>query len=135
MRLLFLHILLFWLAALPQQTLSAHGAERIGDISAVEHSESELVLNDHCAPSTDDPCNDIHPGQDCPPDTDGCGHCHCPGCGATGMTYAGFFKNACVEMSAPEWLYDGRAANFCYKAPISSAHLAALFRPPIDKLG
>ncbi|MCW5925251.1 MAG: hypothetical protein KIS77_23235 [Saprospiraceae bacterium] len=135
MRLLLLHTLFLWLTALPLQPLSAHGSERIEDVVAVGHQDSGLVHNDHCAPSTDDPCNDIHPGQDCPPDTDGCGHCHCPGCSVTGMTYAGFFRNAFVEMSAPAWFFDRRAANFCYQAPSTSPHLAALFRPPINKLG
>ncbi|MBK8554994.1 MAG: hypothetical protein IPL65_04120 [Lewinellaceae bacterium] len=107
----------------------------IGVEQGQEKAAARLSVNDHCAPSTADPCNDIHPGQDCPPDTDGCGHCHCPGCCATGMAYASFFRNDCVEMMAPEWLYDGRAANFCYRAPSSSAHLAMLFRPPINKLG
>lgn len=135
MRLLLLHILFLGLTALPLQLLSAHGTERIEDVVVGGHQDSGLVHNDHCAPSTDDPCNDIHPGKDCPPDTDGCGHCHCPGCGVTGMTYAGFFRNAFVEMSAPGWLFVRRAANFCYQAPSTSPHLAALFRPPIDKLG
>ena len=135
MRLLLLYILFFGLTALPSQPLFAHGSERIEDVVAAGPQDSGLVHNDHCAPSTDDPCNDIHPGKDCPPDTDGCGHCHCPGCGVAGMTYAGFFKNSFVEMSAPAWLFGTRAANFCYQAPSTSPHLAALFRPPINKLG
>lgn len=32
-------------------------------------------------PDTADACDDSHPGQPCPPDDDGCGGCHCPGCG------------------------------------------------------
>ncbi|MDO8367368.1 MAG: hypothetical protein Q7T20_11255 [Saprospiraceae bacterium] len=87
--------------------------------------------DDHCVPTADDPCNDMHPGQDCPPDTDGCGHCHCPGCCTSGgMTYAGFFKSTFTELPAPDWSYDRRAANFCYGAPDTSAHLTALFQPP-----
>lgn len=36
---------------------------------------------DSCVQVFDD-CSITHPGQDCPPDSDGCGHCHCPGCGS-----------------------------------------------------
>lgn len=36
---------------------------------------------DNCTQVFDD-CTLAHPGQDCPPDSDGCGHCHCPGCGS-----------------------------------------------------
>lgn len=34
----------------------------------------------HCS-DTADTCDDSHPGLPCPPDDDGCGSCHCPGCG------------------------------------------------------
>ena len=131
----YLGILLLLTACL---VASPTGAVRAHSNAGVSHGQEEAAssaANDHCAPSTDDPCNDIHPGPDCPPDTAGCGHCHCPGCGVTGMTYAGFFKNSFVEMSAPAWLFDRRAANFCSQAPSTSPHLAALFRPPINKLG
>jgi hypothetical protein len=101
------------------------------EVSQGQEKAASLSANDHCAPTIDDPCNDIHPGQNCPPDNDGCGHCHCPGCGASGgMTYAGFFKNTFAQLPAPDWSYDRRAANFCYNAPSTSAHLSILFQPP-----
>ena len=43
-----------------------------------------------CA-QNEDVCNRSHPGQSCPPDDDGCGGCHCPGCGTvshSGATFA-----------------------------------------------
>ncbi|MFN0216363.1 MAG: hypothetical protein ACKVT2_19055 [Saprospiraceae bacterium] len=104
------------------------------DDAVVSQGQEKAALssaNDHCAPSTDDPCNDIHPGQDCPPDTDGCGHCHCPGCGVSGgMTFPGFFKNTFTELLTPNWSYERRASNFCYNTPSTSAHLTTLFQPP-----
>ncbi|MFN0015873.1 MAG: hypothetical protein ACKVU2_15125 [Saprospiraceae bacterium] len=112
------------------------GVVRACDAAGVRQNIAASAQTDdeHCA-TVGDECVETHPGQDCPPDNDGCGHCHCPGCGATGgMTYAGFFKNTFAELSAPGWLYADRAANFCYQAPCSSAHLAALFRPPISHL-
>jgi hypothetical protein len=125
-------LLTFCFVASPTSAVWACGDVRVGQ-GQVKAATS--AANDHCAPSTDDPCNDIHPGQDCPADSDGCGQCHCPGCGATGgMTHAGFFKNAFAELSAPDWSYDRRVANFCYCASCSSAHLMALFRPPISHL-
>lgn len=98
---------------------------------AFQEQEKASSANDHCTPTTADPCNDIHPGQNCPPDTDGCGHCHCPGCGTSGgMTFAGFFKHTFSELPVPDWSYDRRAANFFYNAPSTSAYVNTLFQPP-----
>ncbi|HOY03968.1 MAG TPA: hypothetical protein PLO67_01125 [Saprospiraceae bacterium] len=125
----YLHILFLFtlgLVALPTSWVQDFsGVEIEIGVKTVSHPSSE-----HCAP-VDDECVDTHPGQDCPPDTDGCGHCHCPGCGAPGgMTYAGFFKNTFSELTVVDWSYADRAANFCYNTPCSSAHPAALFQPP-----
>lgn len=117
------------LVALPMNAVQACGNTTISKGQEISVSQAG---EEHCAPA-DDGCVKTHPGQNCPPDTDGCGHCHCPGCGTTGATcaaHASFFKNDCIELSAPDWLYDRQAANFCYRAPCTSAHLAALFQPP-----
>lgn len=114
--------------------LPTSGARACDDSQVSQETTSKQADDEHCATSGDE-CVETHPGQECPPDTDGCGHCHCPGCGATGgMTYAGFFKNTFSELSAFDWLYADRASNFCYDAPCTSAHLEALFRPPISHL-
>lgn len=125
-----LFLLTVCLFALPRGVVRACDAAGAGqDMTVLAQAYDE-----HCANASDE-CVETHPGQDCPPDTDGCGHCHCPGCGATGgMAYAGFFKNTFAELSAPDGLYASLAANFCYQAPSTSAHLAALFRPPISSL-
>jgi len=113
--------------ALPTNKVKACGSAGIIQVQKATPSSA----NDHCVTTTADPCNDIHPGQDCPPDTDGCGHCHCPGCGTSGgMTYTGFFKNTFTELPAPDWSYERRASNFCYNTPSTSAHLSILFQPP-----
>ncbi|HRI59368.1 MAG TPA: hypothetical protein PK228_06585 [Saprospiraceae bacterium] len=123
-------LLLTALVALPTGS-----ARACGDAWVIQNTAVSAPANDeHCATSGDE-CVETHPGQDCPPDTDGCGNCHCPGCGATGgITHAGFFKNTFAESSAPDWSCDRRAAIFCYQASCTSAHLAALFRPPISHL-
>lgn len=41
----------------------------------------------HCSENSD-ACNESHPGQSCP-DEDGCGQCHCPGCGVVSASHAG----------------------------------------------
>ena len=122
-----LSLLTICFVALPTGAVWACGGAGVGQ----EQEKVALQANDEHCPAASDDCIDTHPGQDCPPDTDGCGQCHCPGCGATGVTHVGFFKNHFTEAPAPVILYDERAANFCYRAPSSSAHLAALFRPPI----
>jgi hypothetical protein len=115
------------LLVLPVSTVQA-----CGDTTGIDWKSVSNQSNDeHCA-ATGDICQDTHPDEDCPPDTDGCGHCHCPGCGTVSMAYAGFFKNTPAEISALSRLFSDRAANFCYRAPSTSAHLAALFRPPIS---
>lgn len=91
---------------------------------------SSQVGQEHCASANADDCISTHPGQECPPDTDGCGHCHCPGCGSTAVPSASFFKNTLVEISTPIWPRDTRAANFYYQTPLTAAHLTALFQPP-----
>ena len=96
--------------------------------------ETVQMTDEHCD-TAGDLCVATHPGQDCPPDTDGCGKCHCPGCGATGnATFAGFFKYTYFELRPPDWSNSESIANFFYNAPCTSAHLAALFRPPITHL-
>ena len=95
-----------------------------------ETAVSATIDHEHCA-DTGDECLETHPNQECPPDTDGCGHCHCPGCGVTGsITFADFFKSSFLEIPAPVWSYFRRVANFCYRAPSTAAHLSALFQPP-----
>ncbi len=42
----------------------------------------------HCAENAS-ACSQTHPGQTCP-DDDGCGGCHCPGCGTTGHAPVAF---------------------------------------------
>lgn len=45
--------------------------------------------NAHCGSGADG-CSEKHPGQSCP-DDNGCGGCHCPGCGTTSGGHAGGF--------------------------------------------
>ncbi|MBK8968874.1 MAG: hypothetical protein IPM36_19815 [Lewinellaceae bacterium] len=122
-----LHILLLlfavWMAAPAGAVQACTTAE-----NAVAHADSV-----HCA-TTGDTCADTHPGQDCPPDTDGCGHCHCPGCGANGAMGGGFLKSFSLHFEALAGLYTNGGANFYYRAPATSAHLAVLLRPPIVPL-
>ena len=114
-----------YLLALPMEAVQA-----CGESGGNQNSAASLQSDDeHCSIAGDE-CVETHPGQDCPPDTDGCGKCHCPGCGATGTTFAGFFKHDLIELTAPDWSHPERIANFCYRTPSSAAHLAALFQPP-----
>lgn len=111
--------------ALPTSGLRACGNENAQYAGFSGQSNEE-----HCG-SEGDACVQIHPGQDCPPDTDGCGHCHCPGCGVPGNTYSGFLKNDFPGFSIPSVAFAEPSANFSYQVPSSMAHLTALFRPPI----
>lgn len=70
--------------------LSDNSSKACNDISEyhvglVNEKKTEQAMNgedlDNCTQVFDD-CTLAHPGQDCPPDSDGCGHCHCPGCGS-----------------------------------------------------
>ena len=126
----YLAILLLLIAALVALPTNAVWACGDAKLSQEQNTTVSQTKDEHCT-TVIDGCVDTHPGQDCPPDTDGCGHCHCPGCGTSGgMTYTGFFKNTFTELPAPDWSYDRRAANFCYNVPSTSAHLSTLFQPP-----
>lgn len=117
-------LLLACFVALPTSAVQACGDAGICQAAASGEAGLNLDLDDHCV-EENSPC------QDCPPDTDGCGHCHCPGCGTTGASQAGCVKNISAEMSqVADWSGADRAANFCYQPPSTSAHLAALFQPP-----
>lgn len=113
------------LVAWPTSAVQACGNCGAGEETTVGQRKEECfaTVASHCV-EENSPC------QDCPPDTDGCGHCHCPGCGAMGVSAASFFKNAHIEVVTPSWLFVSRATNFRYCSPSSSAHLAALFQPP-----
>jgi hypothetical protein len=124
---LVIFLLFTTLVALPTGVVQACGDVKVNQEQKTTDSQT---TDEHCASISDD-CVDTHPGEDCPPDTDGCGHCHCPGCGSSGgMTFSGFFKNTFTELPLPDWSYDRRAANFCYNVPSTSAHLSTLFQPP-----
>lgn len=118
-----LSLFILCLVALPSGEARALSDTRVEKQVAQENGE-------HCA-AVDDDCEGAHPGRDCPPDTDGCGHCHCPGCGASGgMAYPDFFKNTFFEVPIDDWSDAGRALHFCYDAPCSAAHLTTPFQPP-----
>lgn len=113
--------------ASPTSNVQACG---VSGITQGQEANAFNINDEHC-PTVSDGCLDTHPGQDCPPDTDGCGHCHCPGCCTSGgMTYSGFFKHTFAELPATDWSYERRASNFCYNTPSTSAHLTTLFQPP-----
>lgn len=59
--------------------ISEYHAGIVSENSAEQAKYGEDL--DNCTQVFDD-CTLAHPGQDCPPDSDGCGHCHCPGCGS-----------------------------------------------------
>lgn len=73
---LILFILLFSITGI-------NSAWACNDASAYHLANANSVKKevDNCVQVFDD-CTVTHPGEDCPPDTDGCGHCHCPGCGS-----------------------------------------------------
>ena len=120
-------IFLLWIAlfvVLPTEAIRACSDDNIQNTRVYQTDDT------HCDAEEDD-CIEAHPGQDCPPDTDGCGHCHCPGCGAPSVTVnPGFFRSAFFEQSPVDWSYADRLTNFCYQEPLTSAHLSALFQPP-----
>ena len=122
-----LGILLLFVAFL---TAFPSGSARACNNAEGNEIASSQLLDEHCAVEQD-ACTQTHPGQECPPDTDGCGHCHCPGCGASGITPGSFVQMEPIGMTHIPVFFKKRAAHFDYQAPDTSAHLAALFRPPI----
>ena len=111
------------LVALPTGAIRA-----CGDAGACQETTSAETDQDCC--EADGDCVENFPCKDCPPDTDGCGHCHCPDCVTAACSPTCFFKNTFVELLESNGPLTDGAANFCYKAPATSAHLAALFQPP-----
>jgi hypothetical protein len=83
--------LLFGLFAAPANKLRACGnddAKKTEQKSCCPAEAKDEVA--HCAQNAD-ACDQTHPGESCPPDDDGCGGCHCPGCGTvshSGATFA-----------------------------------------------
>ncbi|MDX1913513.1 MAG: hypothetical protein SFV22_18600 [Saprospiraceae bacterium] len=63
---------------------SGSGKEKTGCCTTTDVPEMA-----HCSENSD-VCSESHPGQACP-DEDGCGGCHCPGCGNANGAYAGGF--------------------------------------------
>lgn len=73
--------------ALPANRAWACGSDEAGHaakfhrVHASETASGHAIASSaHCA-EVQDVCGPLHAGQDCPPDPDNCGHCHCPGCG------------------------------------------------------
>ncbi|MFN0216366.1 MAG: hypothetical protein ACKVT2_19075 [Saprospiraceae bacterium] len=114
------------LVALPTNVVQACGDVKV---SQGQKKSSTQAEDEHCI-CLGDKCIDAYTGQECPPDSDGCGHCNCPCGGSTSIGYSSFCKNPFFEMVAPVWLYSDRTANYCYQEPYTSAHLTALFQPP-----
>ena len=117
-------LLTFCLVALPT------GAARACSDTRVSQETISVRTDQGCCETDGENCVENFACEDCPPDSDGCGHCHCPDCVTTACSQAGFFKNTVVELLASNWLLTERTAHFCYSAPCTSAHLAALFQPP-----
>ena len=57
--------------------------------------------------------------------------CSCACCGCVTISV----KSPLFELLSPTPLVEDLQRGFFYQAPLSAAHLAALFRPPINKLG
>ena len=88
----------------------------------------------HCADDLDD-CGPMHPGQDCPPDPDNCGHCHCPGCGLIGGGPSGGLPGECPNFSRLHPSHDASARRlaFYYADRQPEAVSLPIWQPP--KLG
>ena len=91
---LFLPFCLFVFSANRAEACGSDNTEHAADFhqkAAGKSCCSEKGQNDfvHCS-QNEDACNQSHPGQSCPPDEDGCGGCHCPGCGTVGYSGATF---------------------------------------------
>ncbi|MBX2889376.1 MAG: hypothetical protein KF734_00480 [Saprospiraceae bacterium] len=82
---------MFGLFAVPASDLQACGnadAKKTEQKSCCSPEAKDDVA--HCTQNAD-ACDQTHPGESCPPDNDGCGGCHCPGCGTvshSGATFA-----------------------------------------------
>lgn len=131
MRFWVIHVLLIWFAMPPLQACEI--STNMDNSHSNYHNSNEHET--HCSPKADDGCSDLHPGQSCPPDTDDCGRCHCPGCGVASASFAAFFRSDFVPVLIFNWNFDRKTANFCYQSSVTPPYLSSLFRPPINSLG
>ncbi|MEQ1746681.1 MAG: hypothetical protein ABMA02_14715 [Saprospiraceae bacterium] len=86
--LLFLLSVFVAAAAFPARACGDGDAEHVAQFHKKKSSQSCCKKDDapaHCSENAG-ACNETHPGQPCS-DDDGCGTCHCPGCGV--VTTAG----------------------------------------------
>lgn len=92
-------------------------------------SKSSKKETDNCVQVFDD-CTITHPGQDCPPDTDGCGHCHCPGCGSVlNMLVVHLAFTPCV-MHTPIFLEIPPKRSFYFSGHIPDGPYLPIWQPP-----
>lgn len=96
--------------------------------SCCKGESSQAFANSDETPGS---CEATHPGQSCPPDEDGCGGCHCPGCGVVSTSHAG---NMLIEFpSLLPFLYDSGHAKreaFYFAEHIPEAVCLPIWQPP-----
>lgn len=83
----------------------------------------------HCTENSGG-CDVTHPGQSCPPDEDGCGGCHCPGCGLVSSSTAG---SMLVELPVLPSMYESGHAKrqaFYFADHIPEAVYLPIWQPP-----
>jgi hypothetical protein len=77
-------LVLLFLALSPGNALACGDSNDEKESCCTSQNDSKPA---HCS-SNSDVCSESHPGQTCP-DEDGCGQCHCPGCGSIGGGFSG----------------------------------------------
>ena len=83
----------------------------------------------HCSQNAD-ACDQSHPDKPCPPDDDGCGGCHCPGCGTISHSGASFALETqpALIISAFDASFQKRAFYFADHLP--EAVYLPIWQPP-----
>jgi hypothetical protein len=86
------------------------------------------VTDSHCAANTDD-CAQSHPGTSCP-DEDGCGGCHCPGCGMIATPCGAIMCIIPEVMPLPGSSQDVQKRAFYFAEHLPEAVYLPIWQPP-----
>jgi hypothetical protein len=83
----------------------------------------------HCAQNAD-ACDQTHPGESCPPDDDGCGGCHCPGCGTVSHSGASFALETQQILALPALSSSVQTRAFYFADHLPEAVYLPIWQPP-----
>ncbi|MFN0014824.1 MAG: hypothetical protein ACKVU2_09780 [Saprospiraceae bacterium] len=129
----FLFLLILFVASATNPARACGGDDSDQAAQFHEKSDAQSCCADNAAPAhcseNADACNESHPGEPCS-DDDGCGTCHCPGCGV--VTTAGGALLIETPAVLPSLCDSGRAKRqaFYFAEHIPEAVYLPIWQPP-----